>query len=151
MEYRIAREDELAALAVFCWQMHAENVVPTQTCDEFVPHFLEWVRSVASTHTPFVAVADEPVGMAWLARLPRTPRPGPVTRLDGDLQTVYVQPQHRNQGVGEALVRAVLHHAWDQCIDSVTVSSGTRAVPLYQRVGFAVSGKDLRIASPRRV
>jgi len=127
------------------WQSAAERDTPPQPCGEFVEDFLAWARNVTATHTAFVAVKDAPVGMAWLARVPRSPGPGALHRVHGDLQTVYVAPEHRNQGIGGALVRTVLQYAWDHGVGSVTVSSGRRALPLYQRLGFSGHPRDLRI------
>jgi hypothetical protein len=87
VEYRQATADEIPLLAAFTWQMTAENEAVTQAAEEFTPHFLEWARSVRSTHIPF--------------------------------------------GLG-----------------SVTVSSGRRAVPLYQRIGFTGVPPYLRAFPP---
>src|SRR3712207_5421681 len=98
----------MPVLAALTWQFTAENEVVSQPEQEFIPYFLRWWSSVESTHIPFVAVDDELLGMAWLALVARTPRPGPADRFDGDLQTVYVLPEHRNRGVGEGLVNTIL-------------------------------------------
>lgn len=144
MDYRPATADELPLLGAFTWQMTAEDQPVTQPLESYVQHFLQWARRVAPTHSPFVAADDAVVGMAWLALVARTPRPGPVDRYDGDLQTVYVLPEHRNRGIGAGLVTTILRHAWDRGLGSVTVSSGRRAVPLYQRVGFTGEPPYLR-------
>ena len=138
MEYRRATADELPVVAALTWQFADEYGRAAQSCEEFLWPFLEWARSVEATHTPFVAVdADDGlVGTAWLALVARTPRPGPTYRFDGDLQTVYVVPQHRNAGIGAELVRLVLRTAWERGLGSVTVSSSEQAVSLYQRAGF---------------
>ena len=139
---------EMPVLAALTWQFAAENEVVTQPAEEFIPYFLGWVSSVESTHIPFVAVGDGLMGMAWLALVSRTPRPAPIDRFDGDLQTVYVLPEHRNRGVGAGLVNTILRHAWDRGLGSVTVSSSTGAVSLYQRVGFAGVPPYLRAFPP---
>lgn len=74
---------------------------------------------------------------------PREGRPR-SHRVSGDLQSVYVLPQHRDGGVGEALVAAVLALADEAATEHVTVSSSSRAVSLYQRCGFAVSPRLLK-------
>ncbi|MDX6197181.1 MAG: hypothetical protein QOJ79_332 [Actinomycetota bacterium] len=135
-------------LAALTFQFAAENEVVRQSEAEFIPYFLTWVSSVESTNIPFIAVDDGLMGMAWLALVARTPRPGPVDRFDGDLQTVYVVPEHRNRGVGAGLVNAVLRQAWDRGLGSVTVSSSTRAVSLYQRLGFTGIPPYLRAFPP---
>jgi GNAT superfamily N-acetyltransferase len=148
VEYRQATAAEVPLLAAFTWQMTAENEAVVQLQEGFALHFLEWVDRVRATHIPFVADDGALVGMAWLALVARTPRPGPVQRFDGDLQTVYVLPEHRNRGVGEGLVKTVLRHAWERGLGSVTVSSSRRAVSLYQRIGFAGEPPYLRVFPP---
>ena len=150
VEYRQAVAAELPVLAELTWQFADEFGRAAQPCAEFLWPFLEWAHSVEATHTPFVAVDPDRglVGTAWLALVARTPRPGPTFRFDGDLQTVYVVPDLRGQGVGAQLVRLVLQRAWQQGLGSVTVSSSTRAVSLYQRAGFTGEPPYLRAFPP---
>jgi GNAT superfamily N-acetyltransferase len=148
VEYRQATAAEVPLLAAFTWQMTAENEVVAQSQEGFAPHFLEWVDRVGATHVPLVADDGALVGMAWLALVARTPRPGPVQRFDGDLQTVYVLPEHRNRGVGAGLVKTILGHAWQLGLGSVTVSSSSRAVSLYERLGFTGVPPHLRAFPP---
>jgi GNAT superfamily N-acetyltransferase len=148
VEYRLATTAEMPVLAAFTWQFADENEAATQPEAEFIPYFLAWWSSVEATHIPFVAVEDGLLGMAWLALVARTPRPGPTDRFDGDLQTVYVVPEHRNRGIGEGLVNTILRHAWDLWLGSVTVSSSRRAVSLYQRAGFTGVPPYLRAFPP---
>lgn len=77
--------------------------------------------------------------MAWVALVPRVPRPGDLTRLSADIQSVVVLPDHRGAGIGAALVDAAARHAEDLGAVRVTVHSGPRSVPLYERLGFASS------------
>ena len=109
----------------------------------FATAFEEWARG--TSHTGFVAVEDgEVVGMAWLALLERPPSPERGARLDGDVQTVYVLPSHRGRGVGSALVREVVEEARRRGAQRVTVHSSTRAVPVYERLGFASTPRLLQ-------
>ncbi|GAB3758115.1 hypothetical protein GCM10028864_43030 [Microlunatus parietis] len=79
------------------------------------------------------------VGMAWVALVPRVPRPGKLNRLSADIQSVFVRPEHRGQGIGSALVEAATAHALRLGALHVTVHSGRRAVPVYERLGFVSS------------
>jgi GNAT superfamily N-acetyltransferase len=82
--------------------------------------------------------------MAWVALVPRPPRPGATSRLSADIQSVFVMPKHRGRGIGSALVEAAAGHATLLGALSVTVNSGRRAVPLYERLGFAWSRQLLK-------
>lgn len=127
------------------WQDTTERETPTQSFDDFNREFLVWMAEVAATHIAFVACDHAPIGVAWLAAVRRAPQPGKSKRVNGDLQSVFVIPERRNQGVGEQLVRTVLAAAWSEDMDAVTVSSGRRAVPLYQRIGFEGTPPHMRI------
>ncbi len=100
-----------------------------------------WWEAQAPRHVAFLAVSadDQAVGMAWLAITARVPRPGRLDRLCGDVQSVYVVPEHRGRGIGSDLLGSVLEHARTLRLEHVTVHSNARAVGLYQRAGFAAS------------
>jgi len=82
--------------------------------------------------------------MAWIALLSRVPRPGATTRLSADIQTVFVLPQRRGHGIGSALVEAASRHAEHLGCIRVTVHSGRKAVPVYERLGFESSRRLLQ-------
>jgi GNAT superfamily N-acetyltransferase len=84
------------------------------------------------------------VGMAWVALVPRVPRPGATSRLAADIQSVFVLPEERGQGIGSALVKAASEHATRLGSLRVTAHSGRRAVPMDERVGFASSRRLLQ-------
>jgi GNAT superfamily N-acetyltransferase len=116
------------------------------TSPGFVAVFEEWVRGSGGTHVGFVAEdSGEVVGMVWLARLERPPSPDEGRRLHGDVQSVYVVPARRGAGVGTALTAAVIDEARRLGMTRLTVQSSGRAVPLYQRAGFAFSDRLLRL------
>jgi GNAT superfamily N-acetyltransferase len=86
--------------------------------------------------------------MAWLALVPRVPRPGVTTRLSADVQSVFVVPEHRGKGIGSALVQTASDHARRLGAGRVTVSSSRAAVPMYERLGFASSRQLLERPAP---
>lgn len=144
VEIRRADLADSDALAALRWSWGSEAGPPPVTWEEFRGLFRAWFATVTDTHTPFLAIAgSEPVGMAWLARLPRVIDPHALRRVGGDLQSVYVVPSHRDAGVGERLVAAVLDLWRAEELEAITVSSSSRAVSLYERCGFAVSPRLL--------
>lgn len=133
--------DDTEDLARLLW-MDTHGEEPAQaSSDAFATELAHWWDSHRKTHTAFVAQQDEPaiVGMAWVAIVPRIPRPGATNRLSADIQTVFVMPQHRGVGIGSALVDAAAQHATQLGAIRVTVHSGRRAVPVYERLGFESS------------
>jgi len=82
--------------------------------------------------------------MAWVALVDRIPRPGSTNRMSADIQSVFVMPDHRGRRVGSDLVEAAAAHAARLGAIRVTVHSGSRAVPVYERLGFASSRQLLQ-------
>ncbi|MEV4347938.1 GNAT family N-acetyltransferase [Actinoplanes sp. NPDC049596] len=99
--------------------------------------YAAWVVAHAESHLPFVAeVEGRVVGAAWLHVAERVPGGGALERPYGDVQSVMVGEEHRNRGVGAALMAAILDEARARKLLHVTVHSGRRAVDFYLRNGF---------------
>jgi GNAT superfamily N-acetyltransferase len=97
-----------------------------------------WVAAHAETHLPFVAEIDGyVVGAAWLLVAERVPGNESLDRWYGDVQSVMVREEYRNQGIGGALMAAILAEARMRGLLHVTVHSGRRAVDFYLRNGFS--------------
>jgi GNAT superfamily N-acetyltransferase len=126
---------ELAAMR-WQWTLERHGGEPSGRA-EFLRSMTVWVVDHLSTHVPFVAEVDGRVsGMAWLALSVRVPSASLPDRRTGDLQAVYVVPGARGNGVGAALLDAVLAEARILRLEHVTVHSSSRAVPFYLRCGF---------------
>lgn len=151
MHIEKAGEDDVTALAgLLCWMAFDEPPAQLAVAD-FAVELAQWWTAHRDSHTVFVArLSDtELAGMAWVSLLPRPPRPGATSRLGADLQSVFVTPEHRGQGIGSALVAAACDHAARAGALTVTVQSSRRAVPLYEQLGFESSRELLqRLARP---
>lgn len=141
IEVRFAEDGELPAVAGLRWRWLEENGdSPVTTRDDYVRHLTAWAGRNAASHRCVVAVRDGAViGMAWLAMTPRVPAASVLERATGDVQSVYVLPEERNEGVGDRLIEAVLERARRLGLERVTVHSSVRAIPAYSRRGFEVS------------
>ncbi|GAA1201060.1 GNAT family N-acetyltransferase [Prauserella alba] len=144
---RAARDDELPLLADMRWRWVIDRGdEPATTRDEFVAAFVTWARAHADAHHALIMLRDgAAVGMAWLALQPRVPSPRSTDRVAGDLQCVYVAPEHRSAGHGDRLIEAALARARELDLEWVTVHSSERAVTAYERRGFAVSPRLLQV------
>jgi len=140
-----ADADDIPNLARLLW-LDSRGEKPAQrSVDAFAAELASWWTS-HQEHVAFVArlVGPEIVGMAWVALVPRVPRPGATSRLSADVQSVFVVPELRGQGIGSALVEAASEYATRLGSLRVTVHSGRRAVPVYERLGFQSSRQLLQ-------
>ncbi|MFI9402480.1 GNAT family N-acetyltransferase [Nocardia sp. NPDC052316] len=144
---RPAEKDELAAVALLRWQWVTEKRgTPDITREEFTAWFVAWAKDNERSHQCWVVVdGDLVLGMAWLAVTQRVPTPHAPERASGDLQCVYVVPEHRDTGLGGRLIDAVVVEAGRLGLERVTVHSSDRAINAYLRHGFAVSPRLLQV------
>jgi GNAT superfamily N-acetyltransferase len=141
-----ANTDDVAELARLLW-LDTHNEEPAQrSVDGFAPELAQWWAAHQDSHLAFVArlLRPEIIGMAWVALVPRVPRPGATRRLVADIQSVFVIPKQRGQGIGSALVEAASEHATRLGSLRVTVHSGRTALPIYERLGFESSRQLLQ-------
>jgi len=141
-----AGPDDVRGLARVKWIDRAAEGAGDSEFESFVAALASWWELHRGTHSAFVArtTDDEIVGAAWVALVPRVPSPGASNRLSADIQSVFVLPEHRDDGVGTALVAAATAHAHGAGASRVIVHSSERAVPVYRRLGFAGSSKLLQ-------
>ena len=130
--------DDARALARLRWNWRLDRgEVPAGDLDAFTADLRGWIEGHAASHLPAVAeVEGEVVGMAWLAVVERIPGPGVWTRLSGYLQSVYVEPPHRDGGLGARLVGVVIDEARSRGLDYLAVHPSERSMPFYRRLGF---------------
>ncbi|MCA1712696.1 MAG: GNAT family N-acetyltransferase [Actinobacteria bacterium] len=147
MDIGLARQEDVAGLARLVWLHASSPEQAQQSVEGFAADLATWWTHHADSHFPFVArtASCDVVGMVWLAVLPRVPRPGVMTRRSADIQSCYVAPEHRGQGVASALIHAATAHAAGLRAHRVTVQSSRKAVPVYERLGFASSRQLLQL------
>lgn len=135
---RIGDAGDAEALAALRWRrVTEERGYDGDNRQEFVAALRDWMAAHAGTHLPFVAEKDGAVvGMAWLMVGVRVPTPGSYERRFGDVQSVFVVPELRNDGIGGLLVEKLRKTADEMGLKHVTVHSSERAVPFYRRHGF---------------
>ncbi|WP_152363902.1 GNAT family N-acetyltransferase [Microlunatus speluncae] len=142
--------DDITGLArLLCLNTRPEEPAP-EAVDAFAAELTTWWSARQDSHLVFVARLARPeiLGMAWVALIPRVPRPGATSRLSADIQSVFVLPTQRGHGIGSGLVEAATVRAIELGALHVTVHSGRQAVPVYERLGFA-SSRQLLQRPPR--
>lgn len=99
----------------------------------------DWLATERDRRTTWLAWArQDAIGMASLFEYRRMPRPGRNDSRWGYLSNMFVRDEFRNQGVGSALLAAIVATADEREYARLVLSPSERAVPFYQRAGFVV-------------
>ena len=81
--------------------------------------------------------------MAWVTE--RVLGPEKRMRLSGDLQSVYVATEHRDQGLGSLLIAALIEEAQKEGLVWLSVHPSPRSFSFYRRLGFTGEGSLLSL------
>lgn len=138
---RKATTDDAAALAALkvLWAARPEPAAPYEM-RSFSKDIASWMS--AQQDSLIARVAERGgglIGMAWLVIFDRVPDLDDRTRMTGDIQSVFVLPEYRRQGVARALVSSLLEEADERHIPRVTVNANAAAAQLYLNAGFYAS------------
>jgi GNAT superfamily N-acetyltransferase len=136
----VADTDELARLR---WEFRIESGTPaTRTYEVFLEEFRTFARTAFDDMSTWRAwVADEAgrlVGCAWLRLIERVPHPNKTVdeRPIAYVTNMFVEPDHRNDGLGRALLDRALDFAREREVDGVVLWPSDRSRPFYERAGF---------------
>ena len=134
---RIASQVDADVLADLRVEMDAEDGIAEPL--GFRTAFARWFVTEAHGWTALIADAGErAIGTLWLTFVSRVPRPTePIAAPIGHLTNFFVRPDHRNRGVGSALLDRARAMAEDAGAELVLVWPSDRSMPLYERHGFA--------------
>lgn len=103
--------------------------------------------------TSLELLTNDGIGVGYILTVPTAPGTEPavaayggmlITVDEGQITNVAVHPDHRRKGFGAAIVRALLRHAKDERLESVSLevrASNTAAIELYKRAGFVEAGR----------
>lgn len=104
----------------------------------FEERFAQWLVAEGDSRVTWVAEDDGGalVGMMNLALFERMPAPGRARTRWGYLGNAYVLAEHRNSGVGRAILDELLAYARREDLVRVVLSPSERSVEFYRRGGF---------------
>lgn len=98
-------------------------------------------------------LTNDGIGVGYLLTASAAPNAEPsvmayggmlITVDEGQITNIAVHPDHRRCGYGAAITRALLRHAKDAKLDSVSLEvrvSNTAAIELYKKAGFTEAGR----------
>jgi GNAT superfamily N-acetyltransferase len=106
---------------------------------EFEDRMSAWLAADGERRTVWLAVlVEQPVGMASMFEYRRMPRPGRPDSRWGYVSNMFVREEHRNAGIGSALLTAVITTAEERGYARLVVSPAHAALSFYRRAGFIV-------------
>ena len=104
----------------------------------FEERFDEWMLKEHEQRVTWLGYVDgEAAGMVNMLVFTRMPKPGQERSSRwGYLANFYVRREHRNSGLGTAMLTALTDHADDEGFVRVVLSPSDRSIPFYERGGF---------------
>lgn len=123
---------------------------------EYSPETIRWIEDPADdgNYHCFLAVGPGNTFMGLCVIDIGPMRFGPLAQETvGFLENILVLPSHRRQGIGTAILSAVLKFAWQQGAKHVrwTVGYEDEGLPFYRALGFAfIPEEDPHSESPER-
>jgi GNAT superfamily N-acetyltransferase len=102
----------------------------------FTDRFAAWWEAESGRRFWLAWTGDAAVGMVNLAVFERMPAPGRPPSRWGYLGNAFVLPAWRSQGIGTALLSALLSYARAERFARIVLSPSQRSIPFYQRAGF---------------
>jgi GNAT superfamily N-acetyltransferase len=141
-EIRLATADDAAEIARLRWKFSLEERDPTESRERFGARLAEHVRRYLASERWSIWVAAESgeprrlLATLFLQRVEKVPRPYPRPAAWGYITNVYVDASWRNRGLGRALLDVAVAAARTEGLDTLLLWPNSRAIPLYERVGF---------------
>jgi L-amino acid N-acyltransferase YncA len=144
MELRLATLDDAEAIR----EIYNVEVTTSTATFDLVPRSLEdqraWLEARSGAHAVLVATVDETVvGFGSLS--PWRDRPAYATTVE---DSVYVHRDHHGQGVGKALLSALVDtataHGFHACMARI-VGGHEASIALHRACGFEVVGTEREV------
>lgn len=143
MQIRRATAADVEELARLRWEFRIELGTPaTRTYEGFAEEFRAFADEAFTPGAPWRAwVAEHDgrlVGCAWLRLVEKIPHPNRdrAERPIAYVTNMFVEPAHRNGGLGRGLLDLALDFAREHEVDGVILWPSERSRPFYERAGF---------------
>lgn len=135
---RNAQLSDLPALAALRCSYAAERKgLQPDTDATFTERFAEWYRDTAPISSWRVADTGQTlVGLVHMFTHARMPMPTYDSGGWGYVSLLYVQPEHRGNGLGARLLRTIEQEAVALGFSKLLLNPTAKAIPLYERCGY---------------
>lgn len=148
---RKARSEDAEILAIHRGKMFVD--MGTFSIEQAKSQYKLWEEWLvgALAEDRFVGVVIEQTGRivasAGMMFLPKMPNLDDLSLERAYLLNVYVEPEHRRQGLAEVLVLSLIEEAKARQIGTVTLNTSTMGQKLYERLGFKLwQDPDMRLS-----
>ena len=137
-----ADADEIARLR---WEFSLEGHEPTESYEAFTRRMAAEVRRYLASGRWSIWVAEHPeiarrlIATLFLQRIDKVPRPYPRPGAWGYITNVFVDARWRDRGVGREVMDVAIAAARAEGLDTLLLWPSHRAVPFYERAGFATA------------
>jgi ribosomal protein S18 acetylase RimI-like enzyme len=117
---------------------------------QFARYVDAWGRAGDRGFLAHEAGGPQVLGAAWL-RLPTSEDQGSASAHDATPELAFaVHPQHRQRGIGTALLTQLVRSAPDEAGISISLAAGKPVLRLYERFGFKVIHESAHAIKMRR-
>jgi GNAT superfamily N-acetyltransferase len=136
----LATIEDVHELARLRWELYAEQEGdPAEKPEAYRERFARFASDALASdewRTWVARPGDRIVGAMWLRTVQRVPVPGKRAGPIGYLTNVYVDPEHRNAGLGARMLDVVTGWCRGKGYSEVIVWPSERSRPFYRRGGF---------------
>ena len=147
--YGFAVPEDIPELARLRYELYAEQEdVVAESAEAYRERFAAFAAQALASVDWRAWVArdgDRLVGAMWLQTVHRVPVPGKRAGPIGYLTNVYVEPEHRNAGVGAQMLARVTVWCREEGFSAAIVWPTERSRPFYGRAGFTRPAEPLVI------
>jgi GNAT superfamily N-acetyltransferase len=135
---RVAGDDDVEVLAGLRRVWNEENAGGPVDDAAFEAAFAQWWAAEHQSRTFFLVEVDGlPVGMANVKHYDRMPAAGRTSGMQwGYVGNVFVLAEHRNAGLGQALMEELIAWAGQMGLDHLRLAPSPLSTSFYARLGF---------------
>lgn len=136
LNFYLATSDDLATVADLRWRLQTDDEGDEAGREAFTREFPQNDLHTEDLYHFLAEVDGKPVGAISVRKVWKVPAPGRPEAAWGYFTNTYVLPEHRNDGVGAALLAHVEAWAHAEELELLIVWPSDRAYPFYERAGY---------------
>jgi GNAT superfamily N-acetyltransferase len=148
MNYRLATETDLPALAAmrWTWRVEEDGSPPVADRAEYLAVCLAFLKQGLADGSWVYWVAEEEgqlISHIFVRRIRKVPKPNRLHDEYGYVTNVYTRPAYRGQGIGAELMKQVTAWAKEEDLEFLIVWPGEESIRFYERAGFAFEAEPV--------